>query len=306
MLRKIISAVLLVIFMLSTVVVSAEIPRELNSLDKTVAVEKMIYGAEQTGALLDRVKKLETDIYGMETEDALLVKIDKVYDYVYGASVAEPSLLLKLNAAEWSVTHAVSSGPALQRLDNLERSIYGANEQGGINERLAKLLNMTYTSGQLNTVTTTVNKDSLIKIQMVSELNSKSSRVGDEVVFQAAEDVYLGGVLIVAKGALGSGKVTKVERSKNFGRDAKLEMSFDSITAIDGSLLHTYVGEKAKAETQSLATAAGASVAGMVILGPIGVVGGAFVKGKDITIKPGAVMYVQTQEDAGVTGISAQ
>ncbi|CUH94512.1 hypothetical protein P22_0578 [Propionispora sp. 2/2-37] len=306
MLRKILSAMLVVVFMLSTVVVSAEIPRELNSLDRTIAVEKMIYGAEQTGALLDRVKKLETDIYGMETEDALLVKIDKLYDYVYGASVAEPSLLLKLNAAEWSVSHAVTSGPALQRLDNLERSIYGTNEQGGINERLAKLLNMTYTSGQLNTVTTTVNKDSLIKIEMVSELNSKSSRVGDEVVFQVAEDVYFGGVLIVAKGALGTGKVTKVERSRNFGRDAELEMSFDSITAIDGSLLPTYVGEKAKAETQSLAKAAGASVAGMVILGPIGVVGGAFIKGKDITIKPGALMYVQTREDAGVTGISAQ
>lgn len=304
MFRKILSTIVLVLFLMSSLALAADPSQEVNALDKTVAVEKVIYGTEQTGALVDRVKKLETDIYNTDSQDALLTKIDKLYAYVKGGNGTESSLLLRLNAAEWSVAHTVNNGPALQRLDNLEHSIYGASEKGGIDERITKLLSLTYPAGQVNAVHTTVNKDLLIKIQMVSSLDSRSSRVGDEVIFQAAEDVYSGGVLVVAKGAMGSGKVTKVERSRNFGRDAVLEMSFDSIASLDGSPITTYVGDKAKEKTQSLAKAAGATVAGMVVLGPIGVVGGAFVKGKDISVAPGAIMYIQTQADALVEGLS--
>ena len=61
--------------------------------------------------------------------------------------------------------------------------------------------------------------------------------------------------------------------------------------------------EKAKLENKSLATAAGASVAGMIILGPIGVVGGAFVHGKDVNIPAGAETYIQIKEQVELYGI---
>ena len=49
--------------------------------------------------------------------------------------------------------------------------------------------------------------------------------------------------------------------------------------------------------------AAGASFAGMVILGPIGIVGGAFVHGKEVTIPAGATIYIQNQETTNLYGI---
>ena len=48
---------------------------------------------------------------------------------------------------------------------------------------------------------------------------------------------------------------------------------------------------------KSYAMAAGASVAGMLLLGPIGIIGGAFVKGKNIELPEGTELFIQTQDD---------
>ena len=48
---------------------------------------------------------------------------------------------------------------------------------------------------------------------------------------------------------------------------------------------------------KSYAIAAGASVAGMLLLGPIGIIGGAFVKGKNIELPEGTELFIQTQDE---------
>ncbi|MPM42747.1 hypothetical protein SDC9_89418 [bioreactor metagenome] len=126
------------------------------------------------------------------------------------------------------------------------------------------------------------------------------------VVFQAVEDVYSSGQLVIAKGAQGLGKVVKVEQAKNFGRDAKLEIAFNTIETMDGNSIATILGDKAKEETKSLAKAAGATVVGLAILGPVGVVGGAFIRGEDISIPVGSQMYIQTNAEAEIYGLQVK
>jgi hypothetical protein len=300
--RKILICTLIVIFA-ATGLASAQNGAEMTVLDKTTAVEKILYGAEQTGSLVERVSKIEKDMYGTETRDALVTKVDRVYGYIKENSPAAPSFAIKLNAVEWVLTHDLTVQPVKARIENLERVMFGNPAQGSFDGRLTKLVKLAFPDGQLEVAGTTAAKDSLIKIKIMTKLDTKSSRAGDAVAFQAVEDVYVGGLLVVGKGAPGIGKVTKVEPAKNFGRDAKMEVSFDSIAAIDGTNIDTFLGEKAKEETKSLATAAGATVAGLVILGPIGIVGGAFVHGQDITIPAGTVLYIQTKSDTEVYGI---
>lgn len=48
---------------------------------------------------------------------------------------------------------------------------------------------------------------------------------------------------------------------------------------------------------EHMAMAAGASIAGIAILGPIGVIGGAFVKGKNVDLPVGTELYIQTKTD---------
>ena len=57
---------------------------------------------------------------------------------------------------------------------------------------------------------------------------------------------------------------------------------------------------------KQLAMAAGASLAGIVILGPIGVIAGAFVNGKNIDLPAGTEVFVQTKADATLYGVVTQ
>jgi uncharacterized membrane protein len=303
--RKILICTLIMILAFSGLV-SAQNGAEMTALDKTTAVEKLLYGTEQTGSLVERVAKIERDMYGRETNDSLVAKLDRVYGYMKESSPAAPSFSIKLNAVEWVLTHNITVQPAKTRLESLEKVMLGNGAQGSFDSRLDKLVQLAFPAGQVEVENTTLVKDSLIKIKIITPLDTKSSRTGDTVAFQAADDVYVGGTLVIGKGAPGTGKVTKVEPAKNFGRDAKLEMSFDSVITIDGTNLETLLGEKAKEETKSMATAAGATVAGLVILGPVGIVGGAFVQGQDITIPAGTMLYIQTKADTEVYGIKGK
>lgn len=303
--QKIVALVTLVMLIVSGLAVpaAAQAAGELTVIGKLAIAEKSIYGAAQTGSLLDRVTKVEQDLYGHETSDAVLPRVEQIYTYLFEANEHTPSLLIKLNAVEWTLTHRISDSPIQTRIEKLETTMNGTPGAGSLDARLDALLNLAYTDGNLEIVPAILVKDTLVKVKTLSKLNSKQSRVGDSVALGIAEDVFIGGVLVLPQGAIGTGKITEVRQAKNFGRDAKLEISFDTVGAIDGSSVNTFLGDKAKEETKSMAKAAGASVAGMVILGPVGIIGGAFISGKDVEIPIGSQMYIQTKEDAEVYGI---
>ncbi|MDT8903815.1 hypothetical protein [Anaeroselena agilis] len=303
--RKILICTLIAILAFSGLA-AAQSNAEMTVLDKAAAVEKLLYGTEQTGSLVERAAKIERDMYGRETNDPLITKVDRVYGYLKENSAGMPSFTIKLNAVEWMLSHDIGSQPVKVRLENLERVMFGSVAQGSFDGRLTKLVQLAFPAGQVEVESASIVKDSLVKIKITTPLDSKSNRTGDAVSFQVAEDVYVGGVMVIGKGASGTGKVTKVEPARNFGRDAKLEISFDNIVSIDGTTIETILGEKAKEETKSMAKAAGATVAGLVVLGPIGIVGGAFVQGQDITIPAGTMLYIQTKADSEVYGIKTK
>lgn len=91
-----------------------------------------------------------------------------------------------------------------------------------------------------------------------------------------------------------------------FGRDARIDIDFSSVTAVNGEKIPVTVGELAKQQAKTVAGAAGASIGGMVLFGPVGLVGGAFVKGAQVTIPAGSNTYVQVLEDTTVQGIVLQ
>lgn len=304
MFRKLVAVAVLFMFSFSSLAFAAG--QEMTILDKVSATEKFFYGTEQTGALVERVNKLDRDVYGEESHDSLAGKVDKLYTNVKSTSVDAPSFLLRLNAVEWALNHNVTSQPAKIRLEGVEHTLFGNVTEGPYETRLEKLLTVSYTDGVLNVNQTAIPMDMLIKIKMVTPVGSKTSRTGDVFVYQAAQDVYVNGVLVISQGAQGTGKVLKVEQAKNFGRDGELQLNFDTIDAIDGTAIPVLLGDKAKEENKSLATAAGASLAGMAILGPIGIVGGAFVHGKDVNIPAGTEFYIQTKSDLEVTGLHAK
>ena len=271
--------------------------------DKLAAVEKDAYGTEQTGAILDRINKLEKDFDGKHRTGSMMVRVDALYDEVYTNST-KPSILAELNAIEWNINHEVSMNSVEERVADMEMSINGKTSEGTYKQRIKALSEASFGSATLPLAQTIVPANTLIKVALVDPVNTKNIKVGDTVRFKVASDVIVNGKLVFAKGEPGEGEVTKVTHARNFGRNAKLEIDFRQTKAIDGTDVDTFVGDEAKAEMKSLAMAAGASLAGIVLLGPIGIIGGAFVNGKDIDLPEGTELYIQTKADTTLYGVA--
>lgn len=271
--------------------------------DKLAAVEKDAYGTEQTGAILDRINKLEKDFDGKHRTGSMMARVDALYDEVYTNST-KPSILAELNAIEWNINHEVSMNSVEERVADMEMSINGKTSEGTYKQRIKALSEASFGSATLPLAQTIVPANTLIKVALVDPVNTKNIKVGDTVRFKVSSDVIVNGKLVFAKGEPGEGEVTKVTHARNFGRNAKLEIDFRQTKAIDGTDVDTFVGDEAKAEMKSLAMAAGASLAGIVLLGPIGIIGGAFVNGKDIDLPEGTELYIQTKADTTLYGVA--
>ena len=269
-----------------------------NLQSKLLLVEQSVYGQEQTGALLDRISRLETDFYGKtsSSKTALSDRINTLYSTMFDNSI-RPSAITQMNGIEWFLSRHVSIKSITDRLTTLETQIYGKPITGTLQKRMNDLAMLAYGNSDTKTplVATTIPVDTLVKIKLVTPLNTETSKVGDKVKFQASEDVIYNGQLIIAAGAPGEGVVTKVKSARNFGRNGEIDVDFQQIQAFDGTYIQTTLGDKAKKEIENLAMAAGASIAGIALLGPIGIVGGIFVNGKDIDLPTGTESYIQQQ-----------
>lgn len=279
---------------------SAAIPQTVQ--DKLAAIEADAYGGEQSGALLDRISRLETDFNGNHMNGSLMARVDAIYDQLYN-NAAGPSVLAKINAIEWNISHQVSMKSVQQRVTDLELELQGKTDGGTFTTRLSALSELSFGNVTLPMVPTEVPANTLVKVALVDPVNAKNLKLGDTIRFKVIDDVIVDGNLVFAKGEPGEGTVTKLRQAKNFGRDAEVIVDFKKTKAIDGTYVDTFVGDEAKKEMQNLAMAAGASIVGMALLGPIGVITGIFVNGKNVDLPAGTEVYIQTKSDQILYGV---
>lgn len=264
---------------------------------KLAAVEEETWGAAQTGAFLDRINRLEKDYLGRHNKGSMLDRVNIVYDDIYDNAM-EPGLLTQLNAVEWGLMHEVSPKAIDKRVTEMEMTVAGKTSAGTYKKRIQDLGTAAFGGYSVPLEQVMVPKNTVLKIALTQEVNAKKLKAGDVIRYKVAEDVVQDGMLVFAKGQPGEGTVRKVTQARNFGRDARLEVDFHTTKAMDGTDVKTFVGEESKQEMKSYAMAAGASVAGMLLLGPIGIIGGAFVKGKNIDLPEGTELFIQTQDES--------
>lgn len=277
----------------------AEVPNTAD--DKLAAVEQVLYGTVQTGPLAERIIKLENE-FGDTKTGSMMNRVDKLYNQTFD-NESTPSLITQMNALEWAISHKISKESMQSRVTEMETSINGAPSTGTLQSRIDALSQFAFGSQQIPLGKVLVPANTLVKIALVTPINAKKMKVGDTIQYRAAEDVIEDDMLLFANGALGEGTITKVKQASNFGRNAEVQADFKTMTAVDGTTVNMILGQESKDKMEHMAMAAGASIAGMVILGPIGIIGGAFVHGKNIDLPEGTEMYIQTAEDTTVYGI---
>ena len=143
-------------------------------------------------------------------------------------------------------------------------------------------------------------KDSLIKVRLLSELDSRRSKKGDSFAFEVVDSVLFQGKQVIPAKSRGTGTVSRVVRRGRWGRMGRITCDFDSVVTPGGQRISLLMSKKARNRNEQEGYAAGASMVGLMALGPVGLVGGMFVKGKDVTIPKGSVFFLGVKEDVDV------
>ena len=297
--KKFLSAVLALIFFCAPFTVSAAD----SANEKLIQIENDTYGTEQTGAILDRISRIEQDYSGQNMRGNLNVRIDSVYEILYG-NIGTPSILAKINAIEWNTYHEVSGKSVNERLIRLEREIFGnTSTDDTFIKRIDTIANACFGTEQIPLVEMQVSKDVLIKVVLAENIDTRTLQIGDLIELKTAENVFVDGNLVFAKGLTGKGKVEKVRKAKGLtGRNGKIEIDFFTLNCIDGNSIDIYVGEEAKNEMKAQGMIDGASLVGMNLNSGWNKF---MVHGKNLEIYAGTELYVQTEKNINLYGLKS-
>lgn len=301
--KKLLAAAAGVALLMSMPVMADEAVTLSEKIDR---VDEIIYGSAQSGSLIQRVDQVDNVIYGVGNSSAsgLDNRISNLYvDVVKNDDDTTPSISTRTNAMEYYLTDEVQTEPLTTRIGELETKVYGKEKKGALDTRMADLEKAVYGDQHYEMKTVELPANTVFKISLNDDVNSKLNQVGDVVTFTVQEDVMVGDVLVLPRGSQGSGVVTKVSRPKSFGRSGQLDISFDQVFSVDDESIPTVLGPESKEKLKMEAAAVGASTIGALALGPIGLVGGIFVKGKDVNMPAGSELYIQTSEAVTTKGL---
>lgn len=269
---------------------------------KLARIEIDTYGAEQPGALLDRISRLEKSYSGRNMTGNMNSRIDAIYNTLYDNS-AGPCVLAKVNALEWNISHEVRSDGIDKRLEILEMSILGKSTQGTFNDRIRELAKASFGAENLPVAQVQIPVNTLIKVATTAPAGTKIMQEGDSLPFVVIEDVYVNGTLVFTRGLNGEGTVVNVVRAKNIFSNGKLEVDFHTLKTIDGQSAVTFTGVEALDEMKKYEMARGLSLNGHTFSGKTGDIEEVFIRGKNIELPAGIEMYVQIKEPIVVYGL---
>ena len=246
--KQLVTLMLTFIFCLTAVAPGFAADVNIPAAEKMKAMEVMLYGSAQEGSLLERMDNIENDVNGLMTSEPILERIDVMYEYLQGTpSDGEASFATRLNVVEWRLNESMSGGPAKARIEAAETLLNGKADDGALSTRLEDLLELvSYEGGVVPVQQVTLPKDSVLQVEFTQELGNKINKVGDEVGFKAADNLYVNDVLVLPKGATGVGKIKKVVQPGMFGKDGRVDINFMYINGVDGTKIPVFVGELAK------------------------------------------------------------
>lgn len=267
-------------------------------------VETILLGSVQSGGLVSRLGKVEQDLFGRELPGSIAERQQALLDFIEKGSGGQPSFLFKLGVAEWAVTQRTEPLlPASERIRTLEEYLEGtAQEDRPLAMRLERIIQMLLGDG-VAWEETKVSAGTVMKVELGETLSPKLAKPGDVVQVHLARDLVVDSHLIAPKGSVVKANVADVKPPRSFGRSSEVNVGFDVLLPLGPVPMPVTIGESAKKATEgdkAVMAAAGASFLGLVVLGPVGLAGGFFVRGDDRDVPEGTQFYVETREECTV------
>ncbi len=128
-----------------------------------------------------------------------------------------------------------------------------------------------------------------VRLRLGRTISSATAHVNETVDFEVTEPVISRNYVVIPKGAVALGRVTKAERKRRFGRGGALEISVDSVRLATGQSIPLRATRERGEGDMS-----GARVAATIAASPVLV----WVKGKDVTFQKGIDTTAYVSGDA--------
>lgn len=126
-------------------------------------------------------------------------------------------------------------------------------------------------------------------------LSSKTAKVGDPVKLHVKNSVMVNGRTVLRAGTKVTGVISKVDKRRRYGVNAEMRIALNPVRAGYG-MVTLEPRTKGKVVGNRTGQAAAATAGGAIVLGPIGLVGGYFVVGKEVNIKSGDVLETEVSK----------
>lgn len=144
-------------------------------------------------------------------------------------------------------------------------------------------------------------EDTPVRIRLARTMSSRDAKVDERVDFEVLEDIKVGNVVVVERGAMAIATVTEAYPKRRMGRAGRLNMNIDYVRLVSGEkvLLRAVKGGSGG---NHIAAMTGAMVATSIVFFPAAPLF-LFIHGKDITIPKGteitAYVAADTPLDSG-------
>ncbi len=266
--------------------------------------ETIIYGNVREGGLLTRLNEVETTVFGRELPGSLTERQTALIDFLENGTETQPSVLFKISVAEWGVSQEIHpTWPLTRRIGAMEVILEGVNQPGPLISRLERILMKLLPEG-IAATQFELPKETIVRGILLDTLTVRNVKVGDIIILGLKEQILVGDMLVAPKGSRLFAHITKVKPPRSFGRSSEIEMEVDGVEVLGPYVVPVNIGDAAKKamETDSAVIgAAGASLAGAVLLGPVGLAGGFLIRGNDKQLKEGTLFYAQISETTRVS-----
>jgi hypothetical protein len=145
----------------------------------------------------------------------------------------------------------------------------------------------------------TVSKGTDVELKFMQGLTSKNAVAGQRVQLAVANDVAVNGHDVLKAGTPVVGVVTKVDHRDHFGKNARIRLALNPVKS-HGQWIYLEPRDKQSITGRRSDTAGAASAGGAVVLGPVGLVGGYFVVGKQVKVQVGDPLWTSVSRTVTV------
>ena len=269
-----------------------------------IEIEREVVGEESQGGLVERINNLEKLMTGKTLSGSLEERLAFLDALLFTNQPYDICLLYKIQALEWVLYHEESSESILQRINKMEKEVFGSVFSGPITKRVEKLIGQVFPNDTIRGRWANIHEGLIIRVRILDELNSLKNKPGDQFRFVLTETIYDANYILFPRGTIGYGVLKEVKHPDNLGRDAQLMVDYAIVRALDATPVRMFYGAKALKMDRSRKLAVSASAAGMVALGPGGILLGLVIKGKETIIPVGTEFYLQVNQPVRIYTIA--